>query len=119
MKRNLATVLILLAALLGQAIASVLPTDCAATVGGAPMNMSVAVSMDKSMPMQGELATVDKCDCCLHAGENCTFAGCFSTALPPALLSSHHPISQCLGTDSLTFQIPPAPISPLFRPPIA
>ena len=81
------------------------------------MNMSMAVSPEKSMPMHVVQAAEDKCDCCRQARENRAFSGCFFTALSPALLSLRHPITQLLGTDCTRFQISPTPNSPLFRPP--
>lgn len=114
MKRKFAAVLILTVALLGQAIASVLPSACVHAGQGAGAEMSM-----EGMNMHSDKGAGMECDCCPSSSGDCTLAGCFSSVLPPSAQLAGAPTPQLPGADALIFQIPPIPLSSLFRPPIA
>ncbi|WP_091391031.1 hypothetical protein [Microbulbifer marinus] len=132
MKRKLAAILLLAVALIGQAVASVLPPAWAPlekdTAIAMPMDCMDMPGMDmpgmempsgKYAAQESGTAGTDGCGCCPNPGSACAVGGCSVSILPPSPLESLASLLPLAGAPALSNPIPPVPLSQLFRPPIA
>ncbi|WP_346837533.1 hypothetical protein [Microbulbifer sp. SAOS-129_SWC] len=116
-KRQLAAILILTAALIGQAVgavsAPVSPSEAAATA--MPMDCMDMPAAESSM----HKSATAQCGCCPSPGSGCALSGCFYSALPPAVLDIQPPVARLPNAVAVNSLFPPPPFCQLFRPPIA